>query len=154
MSVEENKALLRAWFDPPEGWEKLNNAIHGAEDPKVKIEEFYRKARLEVFAPDFVYHDTRGDMDLESYIQFDTALWMGVPDMNISIKDIVGEEDRVMARFHLAGTHKGDFLGIPATGKELDMGGMLACRIVEGKFTELWVFTDRLGLMQRLGVVT
>ena len=58
-----------------------------------------------------------------------------------------------MARFNLVGTHKGDFLGIPATGKKIEMGGMLACRFVGGKFAELWVFTDRLGMMQQLGII-
>ena len=153
MSIEENKALLRDWFDPPGGWESLNQEIHGAEDPKAKIEEFYRKARSEIFTPDFIYHDTRGDMNLDTYIQHDSALWAAMPDMNISIRDIIGEGDRVMAQFNLVGTHKGNFLGIPATGKKIEMGGMLACRFVGGKFAELWVFTDRLGMMQQLGII-
>ena len=108
MSIEENKALLRNWFDPPQGWESLNKEIHGAEDPKAKMDEFYRKARSEVFTPDFIYHDTRGDMNVDTYIQHDSALWAAMPDMNISIRDIIGEGDRVMARFNLVGTHKGN----------------------------------------------
>ena len=53
MLIDENQTLLRDWFDPTEGWESLNQRIHGAEDPKAKIQEFYKKARLETFTPDF-----------------------------------------------------------------------------------------------------
>ena len=98
MSTEESKALLRRWLEPPDGWEKLNRQLHGAEDSKTAIEEFYKKARLEFFGPNFIRHHTRGDMNLDSYIQYDSTLWTVIPDLNISIKEIIGEGDWVMAR--------------------------------------------------------
>ena len=72
-------------------------------------------------------------MELDTYIEHDSVLWTGVPDMNISIEDIIGQGELVMARFILRGTHKGNFLGIYATGKIIEMGGMLACCFVAGK---------------------
>ena len=153
MSIEENKALLCRWFEPPGGWESLNRQIHEAGDPKVNMEEFYRKARSEVFAPDFIRHHTRGDMNLDSYVQWDSALWAAIPDLNISFEEIIGEGDWVMARFIMRGTHKGVLQGIPATGKKIDIGGMMACRFVGGKFAELWVYPDQLRMMQQLGVI-
>ncbi len=153
MSIEENKAILRRWFEPPGGWESLNRQIHGAEDPKAKLDEFYRKARSEFFAPDFIRHHTQGDMNLDSYVQYDIAMWAAIPDLSISIEEIIGEGDWVMARFILRGTHKGDLQGIPATGKKIDIGGMMACRFTGGKFAELWVNYDQLSMMQQLGVI-
>jgi steroid delta-isomerase-like uncharacterized protein len=153
MSIEENKELLRRWIDPPGGWESLNRQIHGAEDPEAKLDEFYRNAREELFAPDFVRHHTKGDMDLDGYLRYDRALWSAIPDLNISIKEIVGEGDWVMARITLRGTHRGDLHGIPATGKKIEIGGMMACRFAGGKFAEVWTFSDELGLMQQLGVI-
>ena len=153
MSTEENKALFRRWFEPPGGWESLNRQIHESEDPKTAMEEFYRKARSEFFAPDFIRHHTRGDMNLDSYVQWDSAFWAAIPDLNISFEEIIGEGDWVMARFIMRGTHKGVLQGIPATGKKIDIGGMMACRFVGGKFAELWVYPDQLGMMQQLGVI-
>ena len=153
MSIEENKALFCRWFEPPGGWESLNRQIHEAGDPKVNMEEFYRKARSEVFAPDFIRHHTRGDMNLDSYVQWDSAMWAAISDLSFSIEEIIGEGDWVMARFTMRGTHKGVLHGIPATGKKIDIGGMMACRFVGGKFAEFWVYPDQLSMMQQLGVI-
>jgi steroid delta-isomerase-like uncharacterized protein len=154
MSTEENKALLRRWLEPPGGWENLNRRIYEAEDAKTKMEEYYyRTARSEFFAPNFIRHHTRGDMNLDSYIQHDSALWAAIPDLNISIKEIIGEGDWIMARLTTRGTHKGTFQGIPATGKKIEIGGMIACRFVEGKIAEVWAYHDELSLMQQLGAI-
>lgn len=144
---------MRRWLDPLSGWESLNQQIHGAEDPEAKLDEFYRNAREELFAPDFVRHHTKGDMDLDGYFQYNRALWTAMPDLNISIKEIIGEGDWVMARMIMRGTHKSNFQGIPATGKKIEVGGMAACRFVGGKFAEVWTYNDELLMMQQLGVI-
>jgi steroid delta-isomerase-like uncharacterized protein len=153
MSIEENKATLLHYFDPPGGWENLNRQIHGPDDPETKMKEYYEKARSVFFSPDFIRHHPRGDMNLDAYIQNDSALWAAIPDLNISIKEIIGEGDWVMARMTMQGTHKGTFLGIPATGKKIEAGGMIACRFAGGKFAEFWAYHDELTLMQQLGAM-
>jgi len=153
MSIEEKKATLLRWLDPPEGWENLNRQIHESDDSKTKMKEYYEKARSMFFSPDFTRHHPRGDMNLDAYIQHDSALWAAIPDLNISIKEIIGERDWVMARMTMQGTHKGTFLGIPATGKKIEIGGMIACRFVGEKFAEFWAYHDELSLMQQLGVI-
>ncbi len=153
MSVEENKRALRRWIDPPGGWEQLNRQIFEAKDPKAKLAEFYKKAKDELFAADFIYHTTRGDMDLNGYVQYDSSLWSAMPDLNMSIKEMIGEGDWIMARITMSGTHKGTLYGIPSTGKKIDAGGMVACRLVGGKFAEVWTYMDLLGIMQQMGII-
>ena len=58
-----------------------------------------------------------------------------------------------MLRFTLRGTHKGDLMGIPATGKQVTMTGLDLFRLVDGKIVEELVEWDALGLLQQLGVV-
>ncbi|HII81470.1 MAG TPA: ester cyclase [Methanosarcina sp.] len=72
--------------------------------------------------------------------------------LNVTIEDMVAEGDRVTARFTAHGIHKGDFMGLPATGKQITMTGIEIFRIKEGKIVELWGEANLLGLMQQLGI--
>ncbi len=75
------------------------------------------------------------------------------PDMRIIVEQTIGEADLVCTRGHFEGTHDGDFMGVPATGKTVNVNYMDMWRIAEGKAIENWVRLDMLGLMQQLGVV-
>jgi len=75
------------------------------------------------------------------------------PDINVTIDDIIAEGDRVVVRMHTSGTQKGEFRGIPPTGKTAVITEMSIYRISEGKIAEAWVVSDWLGLMQQLGVI-
>ena len=74
------------------------------------------------------------------------------PDYNMRVVQIVGEHDKVGARFVQTGTHKGDFMGIPATGKEAEWSETGILRFEGGKVVESWYEADMLGLMQQLGI--
>jgi len=76
------------------------------------------------------------------------------PDMSQSIEDMVAEGDRVAFRSTLHGTHRGEFLGIPATGKQVALPGIDIIRFDDdGKMVEHWGLFDVPLLMQQLGVM-
>lgn len=59
----------------------------------------------------------------------------------------------MVVRFTVTGTHQGAFAGIPATGRQVAMQGIIIHRLQDGKIIEDWVVRDTLGLMQQLGVI-
>jgi steroid delta-isomerase-like uncharacterized protein len=75
------------------------------------------------------------------------------PDNHLTIEDMVAEGDKVVWRDSATGTHKGGFMGVPASGKQVTTSGIAISRVVNGKLQEDWEYADELGLMQQLGVV-
>jgi predicted ester cyclase len=75
------------------------------------------------------------------------------PDMRIVIEQTMGDADLVCTRGYFEGTHDGDFMGIPATGRKVNVKYMDMWRIAGGKAVENWVRLDMLAMMQQLGVV-
>ncbi len=74
------------------------------------------------------------------------------PDSSHTIEDMIAEGDRVVTRFTFHGTQRGELMGIPATGKQVAVQGMVIDRLSGGKIMEEWVSFDMLGMMQQLGV--
>ncbi|MEZ4619865.1 MAG: ester cyclase [Caldilineaceae bacterium] len=66
--------------------------------------------------------------------------------------DLLAEADKVVVRFRVRGTHEGDFMGIPATGKAVDVPGIIIYRVADQKIVEHWMQFDALTLMQQLGI--
>jgi len=75
------------------------------------------------------------------------------PDFEFTIEDIIAEGDRVFIRMTSRYTHRGEYMGVPATGKAVTVAKMDVFRVVNGKVVEHWDSVDRLGLLQQLGVV-
>jgi steroid delta-isomerase-like uncharacterized protein len=75
------------------------------------------------------------------------------PDGKTTTDDLIAEGDKIVERFTFVGTHKGDFLGIPASGKQVKVTGMSIFRIANGKITEHWGENDGMGLLMQLGVL-
>ncbi len=136
MSAEENKALVRNI-----------------------LEEAYNKGNLDVIdehlAPDYVHHNppTGVPNDREGYKQAVTMLRTAFPDYHITIDDMIAEGDKVVLRLHWSGTHKGEFMGIPPTGKHITVEGISIHRIEGGKIVEQKGMVDSMSMMQQLGVV-
>jgi predicted ester cyclase len=82
-----------------------------------------------------------------------TTFRTAFPDYWIRIEQIVASGDRVAARFRQGGTHLGDLMGIPATGKRVEWSEMGVLRLTGGQVAESWYDVDLLGLMTQLGVV-
>ena len=120
-------------------------------------EDFWNKHNIDAFdkyfASDFVYHSSDGDMNAEQYKGLCQAYFAAFPDLHITTCDQIAEGNKVMKIWTAKSTHKGDFLGIPATGKEIVVQGIEMFLIVDGKIAELWGSMDNLGMLQQLGVV-
>jgi len=81
------------------------------------------------------------------------AFRAGFPEARFIVEDVIGEGEKVVVRYSVEGAHTGNFFGIPATGKQISMGGISVYRVIGGKLAEAWVQYDQLGLMQQLGVI-
>lgn len=136
MSLEQNKAVVRRLIE-----EDLNTNNRDIAD--------------EIFAVDFVDHTNppQWKYGLESHKQVVAYFRNAFPDVRWTIVDMIAEGDKVMARLVYRGTHKGDFFGIPATGKQIEVPGTHLLRIANGKIAEHWGNDDDLGLMRQLGIV-
>jgi predicted ester cyclase len=77
----------------------------------------------------------------------------GFPDVVSTIEDLVAEGDKVVARWRSRATHRGDYMGIPQTGNEVEFTGISVYRIEEGKIVQSWTVEDQFGLMQQIGAI-
>jgi len=128
---EENKALTRRFFD-----EVVNGRNLDAID--------------EMLADDFVEHEALPGMptDKEAPKQFFGMLHAAVPDLRVEIEDMMAEGDQVAVRALARGTHQGELMGIPGTGRSFEMPWVDWVEIRDGKCTAHWGVTDLSGLMQ------
>lgn len=78
------------------------------------------------------------------------SLFNAFPDVHFEIEDIVQQDDRLAARVTLQGTQRGEFAGIPATGKRMKVYDFATYRIVSGKITDVWSLIDMQGLRDQL----
>jgi steroid delta-isomerase-like uncharacterized protein len=139
VSEEDNKAVIRRWIE-----------AYNQRD---------LEAEADVLAPGFVAHvpgapaplDLEG---LEAWRQFTAPFTEAFPDLRLTVEDIAAEGNTVAARVAFHGTHRGEFQGLPPTGKQVAFSSMEFNRVVDGKVEEHWVEINLLGLVQQLGVAT
>jgi steroid delta-isomerase-like uncharacterized protein len=138
MSVERNKAIVRSIFE-----DGLNRG------------EVEAIARLT--APDFIDHDIHVETGVsggpEDMRQALIAIRRGFPDIYVTIEQIIAEDDTVVVRNTWRGTHLGEFNGIPASGRPVEISGIVIWRIVDGLIAERWATIDTLTLLQQLNVL-
>ena len=101
---------------------------------------------------DFVDHGGMLGSGIESAKGFFTMLFAAFPDARFDVHDMVGDGDMVVTRKTFTGTHRAEFMGIPATGKSASIQIVDQMRVVDGKVVEHWAVVDMMGLMQQLGV--
>ena len=75
------------------------------------------------------------------------------PDVDFTINEQIAEGDKVVTRWTAKGTHKGELMGTPATGKSATVTGIAVDRLVNGKIAESWGIFDQFGMLQQLGVI-
>jgi steroid delta-isomerase-like uncharacterized protein len=110
----------------------------------------------EIMAPDFVEHEQLPPgipIGREGVKVLTTMLRSAFPDFKATIDDIVAESDKVVIRMTWSGTHKGEFMGMPATGKRMSIGVIDIIRVSRGKVVEHWGQMDAMGMMQQLGAI-
>jgi steroid delta-isomerase-like uncharacterized protein len=76
-----------------------------------------------------------------------------LPDVQITIEDTVAEDDKVVARIVLEGTHRGDGLGVSPTGRRVKVAGIVLVQFADGRIVRGWNSWDQLGLLQQLGAI-
>ena len=137
MSVEQNKALFRRF-----------------------VEEVFNKGNVstidEFLAPNFVEREVLPPgtpSGREGVKQLTMMFRTAFPDFNVSIDDMIAEGDKIVARTTWSGTQKGEFMGIPSSGKRVSFDVIDIIRISEGKGVEHWGVMDSSALMQQLGVI-
>lgn len=81
------------------------------------------------------------------------GLFVGFPDLHWTIRDTLAEGDRVMAYSTWTGTHRGEFMGIPATGNHVSVDAWTIDRYQNGQMTESRLIMDVAGLLVQLGVL-
>ena len=109
----------------------------------------------EVVHPDFVDHTNPPGMQhgIEGHQAIVRLFTASFPDLQWDIEDLIAEDDRVVARTVMQGTHLGDFFGLAPTGRKVTMRGIHIIRVAEGKVIEHWGCNDDLDLMRQLGAV-
>jgi steroid delta-isomerase-like uncharacterized protein len=80
------------------------------------------------------------------------AMRSAFPDLDFSIQEQIAEGNKVASRFEWTGTHQGEFLGVPATGRPVRVWGVVIDQLTEGRIKDTRIIMDTLGLMMQLGV--
>lgn len=110
----------------------------------------------ELIDSDFVAHTPRSADDLhgpEGVKRYYASLREAFPDLHFTIEDQIAEGDKVVARWTAEGTHKGEFRGIPPSGKQVSLSGITINRVADGTMMEGWTNLDELGLLRQLGAL-
>lgn len=120
MSLEENKAIVRCLFD-------------AANTGNLAVLD-------NIMATDYVDNDALPGQPqgLKGYKQIFAYILNAFPDCKLTIDDMIAEGDKVVVRSTMRGTHKGEYLGIAPTGKEITATAINIYRIVDGKLLEEW----------------
>ena len=137
MSTEQNKAIVRQM-----------------------VEEIFNRGNMsradEFLAADFVEREELppGMPPGREGVKLMTTMFRSAfPDFKATIDDLIAEGDKVAIRMTWSGTHKGEFMGIPPTGKSVSFGVFDVIRIAGGKFVEHWGLMDSMAMMQQLGAM-
>ena len=107
-------------------------------------------------AADAVDHDPynpNGDQGLEGLKKTISAYREAFPDLRIEVEDEIAEGDRVAVRWTATGTHQGDMMGVPASGRTSTISGIGIDRVEDGKIVESWSNWDVLGMLQQIGAI-
>jgi len=104
-------------------------------------------------AEDYVNHNAFVADGREANRQFWTVFFAGLPDVRVTMEDLVVSGDRVVGRFVYRGTHTGDLMGIPATGQPVEMRSIDIWRVQNGMFVEHWDELNLLQVFQQIGAL-
>ena len=139
MSRDKNEAIVRRFVDM---WDTQKWRWNHKDD----WSEFD-----EILSSDFVEHYGSEDVvGVQGFKEEYKPVFTAFPDFRGRIEVLIGEGDKIGASFVWEGTHRDDFQGIAATGKQVAVSGTGIYRIQNGKIAEIWAIDDGLGLVQQL----
>jgi steroid delta-isomerase-like uncharacterized protein len=75
------------------------------------------------------------------------------PDLRVNVEDVIAEGDKIVSRNSVTGTHQGEYMGIPPTGKSVTYNEIFIARFANGRIAETWGVVDVLSQMRQLGVI-
>ena len=75
------------------------------------------------------------------------------PDLHVTVEDLIAEGDKVVARDTVTGTHRGEYMGLPPTGKSVTYNEIFICRFADGRIAETWGVVDVLSQLRQLGAL-
>ncbi len=140
MGTQENAAVFQRGID-----EMVSNGNAGIAD--------------ELFAPDFVEHNEfpppmMAASGRETAKQVFRVLRATFPDLRAEVRQVVAQGEYVVVFMTWYGTQRGEFLGIPPTGKSAAFQVFDMVRVVDGKITDHWGIVDQLAMLQQLGAIS
>jgi steroid delta-isomerase-like uncharacterized protein len=122
-------------------------------------EEIWNRGALDVvdavIAPDYVGHIPAMPgpvLGAAAFKQMIVAYRTAYPDVHLTVDDLLADGDKVVARWTTRGTNTGSLMGMPATGRHIELPGISIFRIVNGQVVEEWEGFDSLGMMLQLGM--
>ncbi|MBM4258454.1 MAG: ester cyclase [Deltaproteobacteria bacterium] len=131
-SSDNSKSLVRRWVT--EVWNKGNLAVAN-----------------DVFAPTYFHRTPAATFpNLEAFLQMISDFRVAVPDTQVAVQDLFAEDDKVVFRWVLTGTHRGTLFGIAPTNRAISLSGMTIQRVENGKIVEAWAEFNAGGLRQHL----
>ena len=119
---DENKAIIRSWFEDHLNW-GLDHALAATPDYLARPEQ------------------------AEPVMRYIYTAFAGI---RYTVEDMVAEGDKLVVRWTCRQTHRGEYLGVPATGREVTASGISIYRMEQGKIAEEWAVVDRLGLLEQM----
>jgi predicted ester cyclase len=138
MSVAENKDVLL----------RFNEAM----------KQFWRTGDAslfdEVLSTDYVQHWPGFPSHRRGYLERLRMFRVAFPDLEKTTEYMLADGDMVVDRVLVRGTHQGDFMGSPATGKSVTISEMHIARVADGKIVERWGEWDQLALLQQVGAIS
>ncbi|MGH9945793.1 MAG: ester cyclase [Pyrinomonadaceae bacterium] len=90
----------------------------------------------------------------EGFIRFFEKFRSAFPDLEVNVEHIVTDDDNVAIAYTMKGTHKGEFMGLPATNRNVDARGMQIMRFENGLMVERWGSSDELGILRQIGALS
>jgi steroid delta-isomerase-like uncharacterized protein len=136
-SLEENKLLIKSFVE-----QVLNKHNVAA------VDKYY--------APDLIQHSPSMGQGIQEFKEFFTPFFSAFPDIHAAIEHILAENNVVLVFLNWTGTHKGEFQGMPATNKPINMrtADLFRVEYANGTIVEHWAVVDLLNLLQQTGMIT
>ena len=138
MTYDENKSLSRRFFEDVMNGRRLEVAD-------------------ELFAADYTHHDPSLPPELQqglaAYKQILGGFLTAFSDLRCTVEDLLAEGNKVVARVTVRGTHDGELMGMPPSGRRVDFSLIGIHRIADGRIAEGWVVFDALGMLRQVGAI-
>jgi steroid delta-isomerase-like uncharacterized protein len=110
----------------------------------------------EIVSPQFTSHDwpEGGPTGPKAFRNYYSAIRSALPDARYEVDDLIAEDDKVVVRWRLLGTHSGAFRGLAPSGRPITLKGIAIYRVAAGKLMERWVVSDLYSALEEIGALS